>query len=64
MSSKEKWGEKNVLPKCKSKELTINPCTVTHLNPLDQESEWGHPVGFLVPMLALQLTTLFYSTKT
>ena len=40
-------------PSVNPKELTINPCTVIHLNPLDQESQWGHPVGFLVPMLAL-----------
>ena len=46
-------------PSVNPKELIINPCTVTYFNPLDQESEWGHPVGFLVPMLAVQLTTIF-----
>ena len=58
--SSTKWKpiNQNVYPKCKlcPKELTINLCTTTHLNPLDQESERetrGHPVGFLVPMLVL-----------
>ena len=46
-------------PSVNPKDLPINLRTVTHLNPLDQEllmilrETYGHPVGFLVPMLVL-----------
>jgi len=51
-STKRKQINHNVYP---SVNPTIHLCMVTHLNPLDQESErflretHGHPVGFLVP---------------